>query len=268
MSKLSNRYLTISSFSYVSCSQPTTSPTHSPSLSPSKVPTNSPSKSPSVRLVSIGIAACLFYSLEHLTPLTFFSDIQPFVQSSPTSVPSYSQQPSSQPSSQPSMSLEPSLAPSSCTNFITVNENTQDAETLPNDWVSPPDYTPPTTCGTSGSDSCQCGIPVSTTPGCTEFPIGGSGMVDEGFTMLTLPNGNQVGIRAVERNVGVTNVNPTAAGDGVGSYEVQTGSRTTSPDDNAWWNIDWHVDLRPGGMKISDYQSDGGLKMTPSALVI
>lgn len=35
--------------------------------------------------------------------------------------------------------------------------------------------------------------------------------------MLTLPNGNQFGIRAAERNVGVTNVNPTAAGNGIGS---------------------------------------------------
>ena len=162
------------------------------------------------------------------------------------------------------MSLEPSLAPSSCTNFITVNEDTQEDGTLPNDWISPPDYTPPTTCGTSGSDSCQCGIPVSTTPGCTEFPIGGSGMVDEGFTMLTLPNGNQVGIRAVERNVGVTNVNPTSAGNGVGSYEVQTGG-SSNDSDVAWWNIDWHVDLRPGGHTIADYGV--GLRMTAKCII-
>ena len=102
-----------------------------------------------------------------------------------------------------------------CDEMITVNENTKDAGTLPNDFDSA--YTPPDTCGSGSNESCECGIPVSTTPGCTEFPINGSGIEDEGFTMLTLPNGNQVGIRAVELNVGVTNVNPTAAGNGVGT---------------------------------------------------
>jgi len=168
------------------------------------------------------------------------------------------------------MSLEPSLAPSSCTNFITVNEDTQEVGTLPNNFNS--DYDPPMTCETGSgneSDSCQCvNHPTAyylTNPGCTEFPVGGSGMVDEGFTMLTLPNGNQVGIRAAERNVGVTNVNPTAAGNGVGSYEVQAGGGS-DPDD-AWWNIGWHVDLRPSGDTIEDYQTDGvGLRMTAKCI--
>ena len=58
----------------------------------------------------------------------------------PSMRPSLSGQPSMQPSmtpslsGQPSVSLEPTLAPSSCTNFIMVNENTQDPGTLPNDF--------------------------------------------------------------------------------------------------------------------------------------
>jgi len=166
------------------------------------------------------------------------------------------------------MEVEASNPP--CDEMITVNENTQEAGTLPNNFNS--DYDSPETCETgsgNGSDSCQCvndpTYYLLTNPGCTEFPIGGSGMVDEGFTMLTLPNGNQVGIRAAERNVGVTNVNPTAAGNGIGSYEVQAGGGSV-PDD-AWWNIGWHVDLRPSGDTIEDYQTDGvGLRMTAECI--
>ena len=163
---------------------------------------------------------------------------------------------------------------SPCSELITVNENTQDEGTLPNDWNSP--YTPPLECGSGSDESCDCttglGIGSVIPDGCTEFPINGAGQVDEGFTMLTLPSGIQIGLRAQERFRGVEEVNPTpvvgvGASGKIGTYDVLTGGH---PDDlsKAWWNIDWHVDLRPGGMKISDYQSDGGLKMTPSALVI
>jgi len=145
-----------------------------------------------------------------------------------------------------------------------------------NDWdstyVSPSQCPPP-----SGTDSCKCVQDSTqfflTNPGCTEFPIGGSGQVDDGFTMLTLTDNIQVGIRAQERFKGVVGVNPTpgtGSSAGVGLYTVEPGlsvpATSSSGAVGSWWGIDWQVDLRPGSKTIADYLGDGGLRLTASCI--
>ena len=154
----------------------------------------------------------------------------------------------------------------SCSDLTTVNMDPA------NDWdstyVSPSQCPPP-----SGTDSCKCVQDstsfILTNPGCTEFPIGGSGQVDEGFTMLTTLDGIQVGIRAQERFKGVVGVNPTpgtGSSAGVGLYTVEPGLSVpaTSPSGavGSWWGIDWQVDLRLGSKTIANYLVAGGLRLT------
>jgi len=158
----------------------------------------------------------------------------------------------------------------SCSDLTTVNMDPA------NDWdstyVSPSQCPPP-----SGTDSCKCVQDSTqfflTNPGCTEFPIGGSGQVDDGFTMLTLTDNIQVGIRAQERFKGVVGVNPTpgtGSSAGVGLYTVEPGlsvpATSSSGAVGSWWGIDWQVDLRPGSKTIADYLGDGGLRLTASCI--
>lgn len=135
-----------------------------------------------------------------------------------------------------------------------------------NNWDS--GYVSPDTC-TSGGDvdnSCKCDClsiecfptpGVSGNPGCTEFPIGGNGQVNGGFIMVTLEDGTQIGIRAVNRFQPIV-ITPTD-----NEYEVEAGNNEDAVP-KALWNIDWHVDLRPGNKDISDY--NGGLRMTAQCL--
>ena len=74
-------------------------------------------------------------------------------------------------------------------------------------------------------------------------PIGGSGQVNGGFTIAER-NGIQIGLRAQERRVGPVEPIPNNNGK-VGVYEVETGIDPNAPPTTlAWWNYDWHVDLR------------------------
>jgi hypothetical protein len=78
------------------------------------------------------------------------------------------------------------------------------------------------------------------------IPIQGAGQVNGGFTMLK-KQGIEFGIRTPERRIGP--VTPTADLSGsIGIYQAATGYDLTAPasSDRAWWNFDWHVDLRGG----------------------
>ena len=93
-----------------------------------------------------------------------------------------------------------------------------------------------------------------------------------GFTVLN-KDGVELAIRTQKRFVGPIStpeespiVGPYETGSKAGVYKVKSGfsDPTLSPTSppGAWWNIDWHVDLRNaiGKTEISDYP--GGLKMT------
>ena len=97
------------------------------------------------------------------------------------------------------------------------------------------------------------------------YPIGGSGQINGGFTMLE-KNGLQLGIHAQEHGIGP--VTPTASANGkVSIYQVETGidPTTATPNSRAWWNFDWHLDLCDGtgvfqGKMTSDFKLELAFK--------
>ena len=85
--------------------------------------------------------------------------------------------------------------------------------------------------------------------------IQGGGQCNGGFTMLEVDN-IQVGIRAQDRSTGVVVPVSGTDSDGatVGVYDVGTGyDPQCACTDRAWWNFDWHVDLRSAGQTLEDY---------------
>jgi hypothetical protein len=80
------------------------------------------------------------------------------------------------------------------------------------------------------------------------YPIGGSGQINGGFVVTTASNGDQIGLRAFLRGVGLL----PQTNDGVltATYLAPAG---TSGMNLSLWNLDGDIDLRASGHTISDY---------------
>ncbi len=103
----------------------------------------------------------------------------------------------------------------------------------------------------------------STPPGPGIYPIGGSGEVNGGFVVSTGTNGDQIGLRAERRFVGV--LPQTNDGALTATYFAPAG---TSGGNLALWDFDVDIDLRGGHHTISDYTAtitvtDRGGQVTP-----
>jgi hypothetical protein len=99
------------------------------------------------------------------------------------------------------------------------------------------------------------------------YPIGGSGAINGGFVVATAMDGDQIGLRASLRKVGLL----PQTNDGVftATYFAPAG---TSGNNLSLWNLDGDIDLRGSSHTISDYTAtltftDRGGLMTQVDLV-
>jgi hypothetical protein len=107
----------------------------------------------------------------------------------------------------------------------------------------------------------------STPPGPGIYPIGGSGQINGGFVVSTASNGDQIGLRAELRFIGLL----PQTNDGVltATYFAPAG---TSGSNLALWNFEGNADFRATGHTASDYTAiltitDRNGQVTPVDLV-